>query len=86
MAKVQYTWGVLKRTLGPMASGMMFGILEEQHADHVVLSDGIRIRLAAGLKLERLSAGTRIAIAYRRDLAGEIVAETITRSAPPQAA
>jgi hypothetical protein len=69
-----------------MASGMMFGILEEQHAGHIVLSDGIPIRLAAGLKLERLAAGTRVAIAYRRDLAGEIVAETVTRSASPQAA
>jgi hypothetical protein len=33
-----------------MALGMMFGILKEQHADHIVLSESTRIRLADGLK------------------------------------
>jgi len=69
-----------------MALGMMFGILKEQHADHIVLSESTRIRLADGLKLERLGIGERVAITYRRDAAGEIVAQSVTLNASPEAA
>lgn len=68
-----------------MASGMMVGILKEQHADHIVLTESTRVRLADGLTLERLGVGTRISITYRRNAAGEIVAEKITRASPPVA-
>ena len=63
-----------------MALGMMFGILKEQHADHIVLSESTRVRLAAGLKLQQFGIGERVAITYRRDPDGEIVAETVTLS------
>jgi hypothetical protein len=69
-----------------MASGMMYGILKEQHADHIVLSEHTRVRLADGLKLTQLGVGARIAITYQRNPDGEIVAETVTFSASPQAA
>jgi hypothetical protein len=69
-----------------MASGMMYGNLKEQHADHIVLSEHTRVRLADGLELEPLSVGARIAITYHRNPDGEIVAETVTFSASPQAA
>jgi hypothetical protein len=69
-----------------MALGMMFGILKEQHADHIVLSESTRIRLADGLKLERFRIGERVAITYRRDSAGEIVAQSVTLNVSPQAA
>ena len=69
-----------------MASGMMYGILKEQHADHIVLSEHTRVRLADGLKLTQFGVGARIAITYHRNPDGEIVAETVTFSASPQAA
>jgi hypothetical protein len=57
---------------------MMFGILKEQHADHLVLTEGTRIQCADGL--ERFGPGTRLAIAYNRDGAGGLVTESITRT------
>jgi hypothetical protein len=57
---------------------MMFGILKEQHADCIVLTNGTRIAGAEGL--ERFSPGTRLAIAYSRDGAGGLVTESITRT------
>jgi hypothetical protein len=65
---------------------MMHGILKEQHADHIVLSESTRVRLADGLELEPLRVGALIAVSYYRDPDGEIVAETVTLSASPQAA
>jgi hypothetical protein len=50
-----------------MASGMMYGILKEQHADHIVLSEHTRVRLADGLKLTQLGVGARIALTYHRN-------------------
>jgi hypothetical protein len=57
---------------------MLFGILKEQHADHIVLTDGTRIQCANGL--ERFGPGTRLAIAYSRDGAGRFVGDRITRT------
>jgi hypothetical protein len=57
---------------------MLFGILKEQHAGHIVLTDGTRIQSANGL--ERFSPGTRLAIAYSRDGAGGLVGDRITRT------
>jgi hypothetical protein len=51
-----------------------------------VLSEHTRVRLADGLKLAQLGVGARIAITYHRNPDGEIVAETVTFSASPQAA
>ena len=69
-----------------MALGMMYGILKEQHADHIVLSEYTRVRLADGLSLEPLGVGARIAISYSRDPHGEIVAQKVTHNASPEAA
>ena len=57
---------------------MMFGVLKEQHADHIVLTEGTRIQWANGL--ERFGPGTRLAIAYHRDRAGGLVGDSITRT------
>jgi hypothetical protein len=65
---------------------MMYGILKEQHPDHLVLTESTRIQLAAGLTLKEFRIGSRVAISYHRNPDGEIVAETVTFSAPPQAA
>jgi hypothetical protein len=64
-----------------MVSGILVGILKEQHADYVVLTDASRILLPDGLVLERLLPGSSITILYRRDNAGEIVVKSITQSA-----
>jgi hypothetical protein len=64
--------------------GVMFGSLKEQHADHIVLSDSTRIPLADGLVLEQFGSGTRVTITYRRDRGGEMVVESVQRSAMPK--
>jgi len=64
--------------------GVMFGSLKEQHADHIVLSDSTRIRLADGLVLDQFGSGTRVTITYRRDRGGEMIVESIQRSAMPK--
>jgi hypothetical protein len=58
----------------------MVGVLREQHADHLVLSDGSRIPLAAGLSVEQFGAGTRVTITYSRESGGEMIVQSITRS------
>ena len=73
------------RTVSAMSvMGVMFGSLKEQHADHIVLSDSTRIPLADGLVLEQFGSGTRVTITYRRDRGGEMVVESIQRSAIPK--
>jgi len=73
------------RTVSAMSvMGVMFGSLKEQHADHIVLSDSNRIRLADGLVLEQFGSGTRVTITYRRDRGGEMIVESIQRSAMPK--
>ena len=62
------------------SSGVMVGVLKEQHADHLVLSDGARVPLVHGLIVEQFSAGTRVTIIYRRESGGRIVVQRITRS------
>ena len=73
------------RTVSAMSvMGVMFGSLKEQHADHIVLSDSTRIPLADGLVLEQFGSGTRVTITYRRDRGGEMVVESVQRSAMPK--
>jgi len=69
-----------------MALGMMYGILKEQRADYIVLSESTRVRLADGLKLQEFGVGARIAITYHRNPDGEIVAQKVTYHAPSQIA
>jgi hypothetical protein len=64
-----------------MASGVMVGILKEQHPDHLVLSDTARIPLPDGLIVEQFGAGTRVTIIYRRESGGKIIVQSITRNA-----
>lgn len=64
--------------------GVLFAMLEKQHADHLILSDGSHIRLADGLIVERLGAGARLAITYTRDGGGAMVAQHIKRSDLPR--
>jgi len=42
-----------------MVSGIVVGILKEQHSDHIVLTDASRVPLPDGLVLEHLPSGSR---------------------------
>jgi hypothetical protein len=64
-----------------MVSGITVGILKEQHSDHIILSDSSRVQLPDGLVLERFPSGSSLTILYGRDGAGEMVVQSITRSA-----
>ena len=66
-----------------MVSGIMVGILKEQQAHHIVLSDSTRMALADGLIVERFGSGTRVTITYNRDSAGAMVVQSIQRGAAP---
>ena len=63
-------------------AGVILGILKEQHADHLVMSDTARIPLPHGLIVEQFSAGTRVTITYRRESGGKIIVQSIKRNAP----
>jgi hypothetical protein len=58
----------------------MVGVLNEQHADHLVLSDTALIPLPAGLIVEQFDAGTHVTITYLRERGGTILVQSITRS------
>jgi len=63
-----------------MVSGVLLGILKQQHADYLVLGVGAPIPLPAGLILERFDPGTLVTINYSRDSGGEMVIESMKRS------
>ena len=64
-----------------MVTGVMVGRIREQHADHIVLLDSTRLSLAIGLSLEQFDPRDLVTITYGRDSGGEMVAQSITRSA-----
>jgi len=59
----------------------MVGRIKERHAGHIILGDGTRLSLANGLSLEQFDSGDLATITYGRDSGGEMVVQTITRSA-----
>ncbi len=64
-----------------MVSGIVIGVLKEQHPDHIILSDSSRVQLPVGLVLERFPSGCSVTILYRLDGTSERVVQSITRSA-----
>ena len=64
-----------------MVSGIVIGVLKEQHSDHIILSDASRVPLPDGLVLERFPSGSSVTILYGRSDAGALVVKSITRSA-----
>ena len=63
---------------------MMFGTLKEYHPGYIVLTDGTRLSLAAGLVMESLSSGASIRIVYTEDRDGELVVESVMRIGVPK--
>ncbi len=66
-----------------VSSGILVGVLKEQHPDHLLLTDSTCISLPAGLIVERFGPATRITILYSRDGDAEMVVQSVTRSATP---
>jgi hypothetical protein len=63
-----------------MVSGVLIGILKEQHADYLVLGNDAPIPLPAGLVLERFDSGTLVTIDYSRDSDGVMAVQSMKRS------
>ena len=63
-----------------MVSGIVIGILNEQHSDHIILSGSSRVRLPDGLVLEHFPAGCSVTVLYRLDGTSERVVQSVTRS------
>jgi hypothetical protein len=63
-----------------MVSGIMVGVLKEQHPGHLLLADRRRISLPEGLIVDRFGPATPITILYSRDGAAEMVVQSVTRS------
>ena len=59
-------------------AGVILGILKEQHADCIVLSDSMRIPLAVGLVLGPFPSGTGVTVIYNRDSAGTMIVQNVT--------
>ena len=64
-----------------MVSGIVVGILKEQHSDHIVLADASRVSFPDGLVLDHLHSGSSVTILFTLDGAGEKVVQSITQSA-----
>jgi hypothetical protein len=64
-----------------MLSGILVGVLTEQHADHIVLDDSFRIPLPNGLPVQRFGSGAHVTVVYGYDDRGWPVVESIKRSA-----
>jgi len=64
-----------------MVSGIVVGILKEQHSDHIVLADASRVSFPDGLVLDHLPSGSSVTILLTLDAAGEMVVQSVTQSA-----
>ncbi len=61
-----------------MASGIVIGILKEQHSDHLVLTDASRVSFPDGLVLERFA----LALGSRSSTAVMMLARCLSRASP----
>lgn len=62
-----------------MAGGVIVGILQERHADHIVLRDGTRVFLTAKQSTEEFAIGITLTVAYTTKKDGRRVADNIWR-------
>jgi hypothetical protein len=63
------------RQMSAATAGVIVGTLKEQHADCIVLSDGIRIPLAVRLTLEPCPPGAAVTVIYSRNSDGQVVVQ-----------
>ena len=62
-------------------AGVLIGILREQHDHYIILTDDTRVVLADGFIAERFNPGAPVTITFSRDNDGQMIVDTITRSA-----
>jgi hypothetical protein len=62
-----------------MAGGVIVGILQERHADHIVLRDGTQVFLTAKQATSQFALGISLTVAYTVKKDGKKVADDIWR-------
>ena len=62
-----------------MAGGVIVGILQERHADHIILRDGTRVVLTAKQASSQFALGISLTVAYTVKKDGKKVADDIWR-------
>ncbi len=62
-----------------MAGGVIVGILQERHADHIVLRDGTLVFLTAKQATSQFALGISLTVAYTVKKDGKKVADDIWR-------
>jgi hypothetical protein len=62
-----------------MAGGVIVGILQERHADHIVLRDGTQVFLTAKQASSQFALGISLTVAYTVKKDGKKVADDIWR-------
>jgi hypothetical protein len=62
-----------------VAGGVIVGILQERHADHLVLRDGTRVFLSARQSASEFAIGISLTVAYTIKKDGRMMADDIWR-------
>jgi len=62
-----------------MAGGVIVGILQERHADHIVLRDGTQVFLTAKQSGSEFAIGASLTVAYTLKKNGKKMADSIWR-------
>ncbi|MGH7384136.1 MAG: hypothetical protein ACREKG_03070 [Candidatus Rokuibacteriota bacterium] len=62
-----------------MAGGVIVGILQERHADHIVLRDGTLVFLTAKQSASQFALGISLTVAYTVKKDGRKMADNIWR-------
>jgi hypothetical protein len=62
-----------------MAGGVIVGILQERHADHIVLRDGTQVFLTAKQSASDFAIGISLTVAYTVKKDGKKMADNIWR-------
>lgn len=63
-----------------MAGGVIVGILQHRHADHIILRDGTQVFLPAKLAAGEFVIGSSLTVAYTLKKDGKKMADDIWRS------
>ncbi|MEX2222040.1 MAG: hypothetical protein WEG40_09600 [Candidatus Rokuibacteriota bacterium] len=62
-----------------MAGGVIVGILQERHPDHIILRDGTRVFLTAKQSASQFALGISLTVAYTVKKDGRKMADNIWR-------
>lgn len=62
-----------------MAGGVIVGILQERHEDHIVLRDGTRVFVTAKQSVSQFALGISLTVAYTVKKDGRKIADNIWR-------